>query len=106
MPKKGSRVTTADFALLEGAKARHAAHVFALCVDTKKDTPAKFSVIVSKKVAKNAVARNRIKRRIREIIKKEIAPTLPAGTLLVVHAKKGIEELSVDEIFAELKTVV
>lgn len=105
MPRKGQRVTTKDFRLLEGAKAHHAPHLFVLC-GASDNEHARFSVVVSKKIAKTATARNRIKRRVREIVKKEILHSLSSGTLLVVHAKKGIEELSGGEILNELQAAL
>lgn len=49
----------------------------------------RFGILVSKKVAKKAVDRNKIKRRIREIIKKNI-PFIRKEIDLIVIAKKEI----------------
>ncbi|MCW9054932.1 MAG: ribonuclease P protein component [Candidatus Pacebacteria bacterium] len=55
-------------------------------------------VVVSKKVVSSAVSRNRLKRRIRAIFK-EIHPPIQA----IVFAKKGVGEVSFDDLRAELQ---
>lgn len=51
----------------------------------------RFGFIVSLKVSKKAVIRNRIKRRLREIIKEKLSEVSP-GVDIVLIARKGIEE--------------
>ena len=47
----------------------------------------RFGFVVSGKVSNKAVARNKIKRRLREIVKKEIN-SMPSGYDIVIVAKK------------------
>ncbi len=52
----------------------------------------RMTVVVSTKISKKAVARNKIKRRIREIIKKEIMPHIKNGYDVIVMTKKSVLE--------------
>jgi len=61
----------------------------------------RFGFIVSREISKKAVIRNKIKRRLREIIKKELSKIKP-GIDGVLIAKKGIEKKD----FLEIKEVV
>ena len=61
-----------------------------------------FAVIVSKKVSKTAVSRNRNKRRVREIIKKE-AGRIPQGYFCIVMMKKDLNKTLFKDIQNELK---
>lgn len=57
------------------------------------------AIVVSLKVSKKAVERNLLKRRLREIIRREIVPGLKTGFDIVVMTKKTLLELP----FADLK---
>ena len=68
-----------------------------------------FAVIVSKKVAKTAVSRNKNKRRVREIIKKR-ETNIPQGYFYIIMLKKDLNkslfkdvEKEITELFAHLK---
>ncbi len=65
----------------------------------------RFGFIVSKKISNKAVARNKIKRQLREIVRKKI-PEIKKGIDVIVIAMSGIEiqsfqeiEKTIDEIF-------
>ena len=60
------------------------------------------SVIVSKKVARTAVPRNKIRRRIYSILRKEIS-ACPQNMLLVCYVKKPALEKSFSVLETELK---
>jgi ribonuclease P protein component len=60
----------------------------------------RLGITVSSKVG-NAVARNRIKRRVRELFR-AWRPELPAGLDIVVIAKRGADDLTFHEIAREL----
>ena len=57
----------------------------------------RFGFIVSLKVSKKAVLRNKVKRRLREIIKERL-PEIKPGVDIVLIAQKGIEEKDFSEI--------
>ena len=57
----------------------------------------RFGFIVSLKVSKKAVLRNKVKRRLREIIKERL-PEIKPGVDIVLIAQKGMEEKDFSEI--------
>ena len=58
----------------------------------------RFAVVTSVKTSKKAVERNKLKRRLREIIRKEILPNAKQGYDGVIMTKKSLLELSFDEL--------
>ena len=58
----------------------------------------RFTVVVSLKVSKKAVERNRIKRRLREILRQEIMPAVKNGIDGLILTQKPLLELSFDEL--------
>lgn len=67
-------------------------------------TPAKagVSVVISKKVAKTAVARHLFKRRIMEIVRSELSNQ----QYLIIYARTGAAELSFSKLSMELYTLL
>lgn len=63
----------------------------------------RFGFIISKKIAKKAVIRNKLKRRLREILRKEINQ-LKTGYDLVIIPKKGkeIEKIKYQQLKDEI----
>ena len=57
----------------------------------------RFGIIVSQKVAKKAVVRNKLKRRLREILRKNL-PIIKKGIDGVLIAQPGLEEKSFGEL--------
>ncbi|MFG3253988.1 ribonuclease P protein component [Streptomyces sp. NPDC048172] len=62
--------------------------------------PVRAGFVVSKAVG-NAVVRNRVKRRLRHLMRDRLAP-LPAGSLVVVRALPGAGEADHDELVRDL----
>lgn len=58
----------------------------------------RFTVVVSLKVHKKANKRNLLKRRLREIIRREIMPRLRQSADGLVLTRKGLLELDFDEL--------
>ncbi|MAG29055.1 ribonuclease P protein component [bacterium] len=58
----------------------------------------RFTVVVSTKVSKKAVERNKLKRRMREIIRKEILPNTKPGFDGVISTKKPLLDSSFDDL--------
>lgn len=58
----------------------------------------RLAVVVSLKVSKKAVERNRLKRRLREITRREIVPHLKTGFDIVIITKKPLLELPFEEL--------
>lgn len=57
-------------------------------------------IIVPKKVVKRAVERHRLKRRMREIVRKQTQDI--SGMIIVISARAGAADLSFDELTNEL----
>ncbi|NBD74009.1 ribonuclease P protein component [Patescibacteria group bacterium] len=65
----------------------------------------RWSVVISKKVARRAVARNHLKRQLAALLREGVLPALsPCHGLLV--AKKGAAELSFSELREEVATLI
>ncbi len=62
-----------------------------------------FACVVSKKAARRAVDRNRIKRRVRAIIRESV---LPKSSVLIVYAKAGASRATMDELREEIATLL
>lgn len=87
LQRNGLRAESANFVLYAGHFAG--------------DERSRLGITVSRRVG-NSVIRNRIKRRVRELFRREIRDTLPAGTAMVVIARPGAGELAGDAIRREL----
>lgn len=61
----------------------------------------RFGITVSKKVDKRAVARNKLRRRVREYLRRRISKVSIKGAIVVI-AMKGSCELSYDDVSKEL----
>jgi len=94
LPKR-YRLTTADFKNFKGAHVLHTPH-FLLRV--KRAERGRVAAVVSTAVAKRAVVRNTLRRRVYAVFEKEP----PSSILLVVSAKRGAAELSFQEIRQEV----
>ena len=64
-----------------------------------------FAVIVSKKVAKTAVSRNKNKRKVREIIKAS-AKKIPEGCFCIVMLKKDLNKSLFKDVENEYKEIL
>ncbi len=67
------------------------------------ESPSRMAVVVSKKVAQKAFARNKIRRRIRFILKNS---EVPENKILVFYAKKGILDCDVKEIERQIRALL
>src|SRR5262245_374482 len=99
---RGARLRDArDFSRVNRAGQRRAsAHFVAVVAPARDDAPAKLGLAVSRRVG-NAVARNRVKRRVREWFRRSRA-ALPAGTDWVVIARQGAAQLDATATATEL----
>ena len=73
-----------------GARSARSHVVVHLSQLTQEEEAPRVGFVVSKRIG-NAVVRNRVTRRLREIIRPHLA-TLPAGSAIVVRALPGIDE--------------
>jgi ribonuclease P protein component len=65
----------------------------------------RFGIVVSNKVSKKATVRNKVKRRLREILRGNI-PNYVMNRDIIVLTKKGIEEYSFEQIKQELEMLL
>lgn len=79
---------------------RASAHFVAVVAQSRADEAAKLGLAVSRRVG-NAVARNRVKRRVREWFRRA-RPVLPHATDWVVIARAGAAQLDSRTLHAEL----
>jgi ribonuclease P protein component len=93
-----------EFARIRRAGLRFQTTYFVVYAAKSPDTErTRLGVTVSRRVGK-AVARNRIKRRIRECFRLSLRDMLPQGTDMVVIARRGAAALDTPAINAELRT--
>lgn len=71
-------------------------------LDRKDKKPSRFGFIVSKKIAKEAVQRNRVKRALREAVRYSLSRIKP-GYDVVFLTKKSILKKSTDDIMNEVR---
>ncbi len=94
--------------LLEEVKSKgtlYQSNSFGMIVLKQKETgPSRFAFIVSTKISKKAVDRNRITRRLREAVKENIGE-ISEGTNVLFLAKKKIIEKEESEITREMKLI-
>ena len=64
----------------------------------------KFGFVISKKISKRAVDRNKIKRRMCEILRKDLNK-FKSGTKIVFLAKKSLLEVKMSELEKEISKV-
>ena len=88
-----------------GASKRIHSEYFFIQYKPSTNKVSKFTVVISKKVEKAAVKRNKIKRRIREIIKNELYP-FKKPLFMVIHVKKGIGDLNFNKYKIELQNLL
>jgi ribonuclease P protein component len=103
MLPKNMRVHTPLFSsILEKGQIRSTQH-FSLRFTQNKAKQSRFSVVVSKKVAKTAVKRNLLKRQISEIIKVLLPNFSKTPISSLIFAKKGSETLPFSSLKAEIQ---
>lgn len=102
MLKKPNRASTHDLLItLKKGTTRNSGH-FSIRKLANNHKESRISCVVSKKVAKTAVARNTLKRRMRALLREMV----PKSGVYIVYAKKDASLLSGGEIRAELKALL
>jgi len=83
MFKKSNRLSKSEFSeYFRTGNKKHFPHL--TIIRSKEEEKTKVSVVVGKKVAKSAVRRNTLRRRVYAVLKKLDTPTNPLGVLIVV----------------------
>jgi ribonuclease P protein component len=94
---------SAEFIRLQRVGVRSQSSHFVLYAGILETEPerSRLGVTVSRRIG-NAVVRNRVKRRIREVYRRVIRDEMPAGTSMVVIARAGAGSLATTAIDIEL----
>jgi len=79
--------------------------LFSLLVLKEKSAGPKFAFIVSKKIDKRAVVRNKIRRRLAEAVR-QILPKISANLKVIFLARPRLKEAKFKDIIRELKRMV
>ncbi len=87
--------------VISKGKSKHFKNVSVRSIKTS--SPTKAAVVISKKVEKTAVGRNKIKRKIKEILKEL---KLPTKKTIIIYAKKGIIQTDREALKAEIQEAV
>jgi ribonuclease P protein component len=90
-------------AVQRGGAKHHCAH-FLVFVVMNEDLPTRIGITVTKKIG-NAVARNRIKRRVREAFRHS-RPRFPPGTQMVWVAKRGAAGIDTTSVRRDFETII
>ena len=85
MLKKNNRITkNKEFdTIFKGGRGAYSQILGIKAVQTDKET-SRFGILISTKVSKKAVVRNRLKRQIREIIKQKLEKILPGRDCVII----------------------
>ena len=106
MLKKINRVSKRKEVMeLRGSRIVYQSPIFGMLFLDKKDGEKKFMAVVSKKISKKAVERNKIKRQLFEVLRlnlEKIRPGVRAGFLV----RKKILDCKWEEIKAEVERAV
>lgn len=92
-----------EFLAFQGGARRRPTRHFLVLVSRDDAPGARLGITVTRKIG-NAVARNRVKRSVREAFRKT-RESLPAGLALVVVARDGAPGLGATEVASELDPV-
>ena len=88
--------------VLEKGKRKQSENFGVFYIKNKSDELPKFAFVISKKISKLAVHRNRVKRAMSESVRRNIK-LIPNGTECVFLAKKNIVTRSTEEIMEEVR---
>ena len=106
MLSKRERLTNSELVLVKEEGEMRQGRWFGVLLrrGSSKETP-KFGLVVSSKVSKRAVERNKIKRKLREAVRR-VLPEVARGMQAVVLGGKRVLEVSVVELTEEMKRVL
>ncbi|SRR5258708_1240779 len=107
LPKENRLTKKTDFEnIRQNGRYITTSKLFTISFLNKKDEEnPRIGFIVSKKISTKAVERNKIKRTLREIIRKNIS-YMKTGMDYVIIVKPGILHISHDKLEIELKNVI
>lgn len=105
LPGKSRLKKKADFAEVQGNGRRIPSAHFLLIISRQTTKTSRLGLVVTKKLDKRAVVRNKIKRRLRDIVR-HLLPEFVAQRDFVIIARQGVTELSFDEFKLEITALL
>lgn len=106
LPKK-RKLTEKDFSSLKKrGKALHSPNFSLTVYETVGGKPAKFSFVVSKKVSKKSVARNKLKRIGYEAVRHLLPRIKKDGVFCIFFLKTGSEKTQSEQLYREIFTLL
>ncbi len=106
LPKK-QKLTKSDFsALKKRGKTLHSLHFTLTAYDTIKTKNNKFSFVVSKKVSKKSVVRNKLKRIGYDTIRSLVSRIKEKSVFCVFFLKNGAEKTSPSQLSNEISELL
>lgn len=105
LPRAHRLVKKKDFAFLFKQAKSFQTKELVLKVRGGTRTPLRVAVIVSKKSAKKAVTRNRVKRLIRQLLREHMRQ-LPSGVDIAVITRPGIERVPEEQVLSSARRLL
>ena len=104
-PRTARLLRRADFeAVYSGGKRRSSAQFVVFCRPTGAKGRSRFGISIKKAIG-GAVVRNRIRRRIREILRRN-SSEIPTGWDLVIHPRRSVASASFAPLATELVSLL
>ena len=105
MFSQSSRIQKGDIVRIMKEWVSYHSPSFSLKVLKNSSNKPLFAVVISKKVAKTAVSRNKNKRRVREVVKK-YSQQIPQNNFYIVTIKKDLNKNVFQDLLSEMKDVL
>ncbi len=102
LPKENRLVRKPDFEKVKEKGEKFQSHLFGLLVFPNEEDVSRFGFVISTKLSKKAVKRNRVKRILREQVRLSL-PKIKNGFDVIFLGKKALLEVSYKEIGKEIK---
>lgn len=102
LPRENRLVRQPDFEKVKEKGEKFQSHLFGLLVFPNEEEVSRFGFVVSTKLSKRAVKRNRVKRILREQVRLSL-PKIKKGFDVIFLGKKALLEGSYQEVGYEIK---
>jgi len=102
LPKENRLVRKPDFEKVKGKGKKFQSNLFGLLVLPNEEEKSRFGFVISKKLSKRAVKRNRVKRILREQVRIILTKIKP-GFDVVFLGKKALLESGSEKVGLEIK---
>jgi len=102
MVPRTNRISKEDFEILKKTKNAQSEHFSIRYRQINEESVAKITVVVSRRISKNATGRNRIKRRFREIIR-FLLPRTKKGFLIAIFPKRETQRVKFSNLVFEME---